>query len=60
MPEFSRSNIKEHRLDVNKYIGGLGIGYVMIIGRDLMVKLGLMADFKHHFLKWDGVIVPMK
>ena len=32
----------------------------MIIGRDLMVQLGLTADFKRQSLLWYGAIVPMK
>ena len=32
----------------------------MIIGRDLMVQLGLLANFKHKFLQWDGATLPMK
>ena len=32
----------------------------MIIGCDVMVQLGLSANFKHQFLQWDGVTVPMK
>ena len=32
----------------------------MIIGSDLMVKLGLSADFKCRLLQWDGATVPLK
>ena len=32
----------------------------MIIGRDLMVKLGLTSDFKRQVLQWDCATVPMK
>ena len=32
----------------------------MIIGRDLMVQLGLLEDFKRNFLQLDGKILPMK
>ena len=32
----------------------------MIIGRDLMVQIGLLADFKLQVLQWDGVTVNMK
>ena len=32
----------------------------MIIGRDLMLELGLSSDFKHQFLQWDGTTGPMK
>ena len=32
----------------------------MIIGRDLMVQLGLLADFKRQVLQLEGVTVTMK
>ena len=32
----------------------------MIIVSDPMVKLGLSTYFKHRFLKWYGVTLPMK
>ena len=60
MPEFSSSNIIEHRFNVDNDKGELGISYDMIIGRDLMVKLGLSAEFKLQVLQWDGVTSPMK
>ena len=60
MPEFSSSKIIQHRLHVDNNIGESGIGYDMIIGRDLMVRLGLSADFKRQLLQGYGVTVPMK
>ena len=35
-------------------------GYYMIIGRELMVQIGLMEDFKRQVLQWDGSSVPTK
>ena len=32
----------------------------MIIGRDLMVQLGLTADSKRQLLQWDDATVNMK
>ena len=32
----------------------------MIIGRDLMVYIGLMNYFKCKVLQWDGAAVPIK
>ena len=32
----------------------------MIIGRDLMVQLGLTANFKRQFLQWYGDTIHMK
>ena len=60
MPDFSNSKIIEYHFHVKTYKGKLGIGYGMIIGRDLMVQLGLSADFKHQILQWHGVTLPMK
>ena len=31
----------------------------MIIGHDLMVQLGLKAEFGHKILEWDDTVVPM-
>ena len=32
----------------------------MIIGRDLMVHLGLLVNLKFQFLQWYGFVVPIK
>ena len=60
MPDFSISKIILHRFYVDNYEGELGIGYGIIIGRDLMVKMGLSAYFKCKFIQWDGAAVLMK
>ena len=60
MPEFSRSKTIEHCFHVNNGKGESGIGYDRIIGRDLMLQLGLTEDFKRQVLQWDGAIVPME
>ena len=60
IPELSSSKIINHRFHINNDKGESGIGYDMIIGRDLMVQLGLTANFKRQFLKWDGATVHMK
>ena len=60
MPEFSIIKIVIHRFHDKNNKGELGIGYEMITGRDLMVKLGLKADFKHQALQWDDAKVHMK
>ena len=36
------------------------IGYGMIIGQDLIIKLGLIANFKRNVVQWDDDLVPMK
>ena len=60
MPNVSGRNIINHRLHVNNYKGESGLGYDMITGCDLMVQLGLMADFKRKLLQWDGATVHIK
>ena len=56
----SSSKINNHCLHVNNGKGKLGIGYDIIIGRDLVLQIGLLADFKCESLQWYGVIVHMK
>ena len=51
MPELSRSKIIEDRFHVDSDKGESGIGYDMIIGRDLMVQLGLTKNFKRQVLQ---------
>ena len=60
MPEFSASKIINQRFHVDNEEEDMNIGYDMIIGRDLMVKLGLITDYKRKVLIWDGVSVPMR
>ena len=50
MPEFYSIKIINHRLYVKKEKGELDIGYEMIIGRDMMLQLGLVAGFKRQVL----------
>ena len=51
MLEFSIIKITLHHFHVDNNEGESGIGYDMIIGRDLMVQLGLSADFKFQVLQ---------
>ena len=60
MQEVSSRNIIRHRFHVNNGIGESGIGYNMIICRNVMVMLGLLAIFKSKVLQWNGATVPMK
>ena len=60
MPDFSNSKIILHHFYVHNNEFESVIGYDMIIGCDLMVKLGLPADFKRQLLQWDVITVPMK
>ena len=60
MPEFSRSKIISHQFHVDNDEVESGIGYDIIIGRDLMVHLGLTDHFKHKVLELNEGVVPMK
>ena len=60
MPYFSSSKIIKHLFHVENCKGESGIGYDMIVGRDLMVQLGLKNEFKCQVLQWDDDTVPMK
>ena len=60
MPEFFSRNVTNHRFYVDNDKGESGIGYDMIISRDLMVQLSLTADFKRQVLRWDGATVHME
>ena len=60
MPEFSSSKTMNHCFNVDIDKGESGIGYDMIIGRGMMVQLGLTSDFKRQVFQWDGATVHMK
>ena len=60
MLEFSIKKILLNHFDVDNNKGELGIGYDMIILHDLIVQIGLMANFKHQVLQWYDTAVPMK
>ena len=60
MPYFYSSNIIPHIFCVNENQCDIVIVYEIIIGRDLMVKLSLIANFKRKVLEWDNNIVTTK
>ena len=60
MPELSSIKIINNSFHVDNGKGESGIGYDMIIGRDLMVQLCLTADFRRQVLQWDCATVHMK
>ena len=60
MPYFSSSKIINHRLHVTNDKCESGIGYDMIIGRDLVVQIGPTANFKRQVLQWYGATIHMK
>ena len=51
MPEFSRKNIILHQFHVDNNKGESGMGYGIIMGRNLLVQLYLMSDFKRKLFK---------
>ena len=57
---FSISRKINHCFHVDNDKYELGIGYDTIIGRDLMVQIGLTADFKHKVIQWYDATVHMK
>ena len=59
-PDFSSIKTINHCFRVNNDKGESGIGYDIIIGRDLMLYLGLTDNFKHQVLQWYGATVHMK
>jgi len=60
MPEFSASKIINQRFHVDNEEEDMNVGYDMVIGQDLMVKLGLITNYKRKVLIWDEVSVPMR
>ena len=60
IPDFSSIKIILHHFHVDKNKGKSGIGYDIIIFRDLMVQLVISDDFERQLLQWDGDTVPMK
>ena len=60
MLDFSRSKIIPHLFHIYNYESELVIGYYIIIGRYLMLQLGLTADFNYQVLSRDNAVLPMK
>ena len=60
IPEFSSCKIINHCFHVDNNKSESVIGCDMIIRCDLMVQLGLTADFKCQFLQWNGATLHMK
>ena len=60
MTEFSTRRIITHHFHIDNSGGNTGIVYGMITGRNLMLKLGLKANFGRQILECDDSVVPMK
>ena len=57
LPELHDSRIIKWKVHVHK---GQGLRYDMIIGRDLMTKLGMIIDFNDQTLEWDKSYIKMR
>ena len=60
MPGFSGSKIISHQFHIDNDEVELGIGYGMIIGKGLMVQLGMIADFNENILEWYKYLLHVK
>ena len=60
MPDMFCSKTINQHFHVDNDKGNSGIRYKMIIGRDLMLQLGLTAEFKRQVLHRDYTTVLMK
>ena len=60
MPKFSNRKIITHRFHIDNAQGDTGIGYDIIIGRGLVVQLGLKANFGRQIMEWGETAIIMK
>ena len=60
MSDFPRSRITSHQFHVDNNEEESVIGYEMVIGSDLMVRLVMVEYFKQQVLKWDDSEVTIK
>ena len=60
MLKFSSSKIVNYRFHFDNKKCESVIGYDMIIGRNLMVHIGLTANFKRQVLQWGVATVHIK
>ena len=58
LDEFGRSTKLSHTFDLDESEDG--IGYDMIIGRDLLNKLNIDVRFSDKTIKWEDQLIPMK
>ena len=60
LPEFCDSKIITGRFKIDSDSTDKGLGYDMIVGRDLLFKLGVELNFKDEVISWDSMSCPMK
>ena len=58
LDEFGKENTVSHLFDLDEIKDG--IGYDMIIGRDLLNQLNIDVRFIYGTIKWEDQLVPMK
>jgi hypothetical protein len=58
LPEFFESRTIQHKVYVTDNMSTMN--YDMIIGRDIMSKMGLKINFELLCIEWDEVLVPFK
>ena len=59
LPEFSSSKIITHRFHIDDDRKHNNLGYDMIIGQDIMRKIGCITDYNKGTLIWNDTTVPM-
>ena len=52
LPDISRINLMTKSLHVNKPYGDIGIDCSIVIGREMVPKIGLIDNFKRNILGW--------
>jgi hypothetical protein len=59
LPDFKDSKIITHKFQIDESKDD-GIGYDAIIGRDLMIAMGITLNFKDEVIEWDQMVTPMQ
>ena len=57
LTEFSDKKIINHKFNLFE---STDLGYDMVIGRDIMYKLGMDISFEHKNISWEGIVIPMR
>ena len=57
LPEFSDKKIINWRFNIFE---SEDLGYDMVIGRDIMTKLGMDLSFNRKTIVWEGIEIPMR
>ena len=57
LPEFSDKKIIRWNFNITD---SKDLGYDIIIGRDILIELGISLSFKNKSVKWEGISIPMR